>query len=228
MNLRISASSISLYGQCPYAFYLSAIEGIKTVPTPEMELGTQIHKDYYDFYQQSDFLSTESVVEALKKFQTNNPEKRIYYENFRQFNLNKLRNCANIEDFKPIMLEEKIVILLRKDIALSGVIDRVDKIGDQIAIIDYKTGQFRDLSTHIDQLSIYGKLFNKKTDRLADVWSILFCKNNFFPMMKANNHFEETVIPKVRTIYKSFIENDFPATGNCAWCLVKNSCKKRT
>ena len=226
MKLRLSQSKIGLYYHCPYAFYLNAIEKRETVPTPPMILGSEIHKIFEDFYQQSDFLSKEKTIEIINSFKAKKPEHVIYIENFKAFNLKKLNAISCMEEFKPFLLEKKYFVNLNNKVDLSGVIDRVDIVNKKTMIIDYKTGNVNPFSRLKDQLSTYDFLYKKTTDRDVDFWAVYYPKADIFYSEESTNHFSNFVVPKIEVVVGACEENFFPKTGNCYYCLMRKDCQK--
>lgn len=173
-NMAYSASSLETALSCPFKFYMQKLIGIYPPAIPERrndswleanEMGTLCHVVLERYYRNpesgwEEILETE--IEKLKKIRPEGPEsavkadtekaKRmisraiIWTENARR------QVLATEKHFGKNAGEEPVEIKIgNRILKLSGSIDRVDRIKDEmLAILDYKTGgakSYRDKLT---------------------------------------------------------------------------------
>ncbi len=251
--MRISYSLLDTFKQCPYKYKLLAIDKIKEPKNPDLAFGSYIHyilhwfyshkpqtitlKELLGFYEQnwSDVKYTD--LETKREVNLNN----VYYEEGKEtletfYKSNKEKN--NFNDSLIIGLETKFESVIQdknqNTHILSGVIDRVDKIGnEEFEIIDYKTNRtlpsFRDVQKN-QQLALYGigvkQLWpNITTDRLN--FSLYLLKfNEKITIKKTNDDLEQAKEEIINTIKEIESINEFSPkpSKRCSWCGFKDIC----
>lgn len=178
---RTSVSQLERYFACPYSFFAKyglRLKENKDISLSSLDIGTIIHKfaenftaqiNDFDGLSQVDFdkKTKEVLTKSLEELEIN-MQKNIAILNFvydeavrlaRYLYLEQekssFKNDAKLNEFEfggdnavKLQIDENTVI------AIEGKIDRIDKFGDYIRIIDYKTG---DTDSHLG--SIY---FGKK------------------------------------------------------------------
>ena len=175
----ISATTLEEYFACPYSNYAKNVLKLKPDETGEMqynEIGTMLHLlaeiyakrlDEVNCKQASDSLVEEILNELYKREEyAKYLEKPTYKYVFNKLVIEGKKICYDIyktyenSDFKPYLFEAKFgnnkpreaISLLTKSgsYKVKGAIDRVDKCGNEIRIIDYKSGKI-----HPDAVSFY-------------------------------------------------------------------------
>ncbi|MGC6429351.1 MAG: PD-(D/E)XK nuclease family protein [Flavobacteriales bacterium] len=109
-----------------------------------------------------------------------------------QFFENEKLFCADNSNISYKVLEQEnrydyTFNVIDKKVVLSGIIDRVDKLGTQIRLVDYKTGKVISNDLVFDN---YIDLINKRNKSKAFqlmIYSLLYFKNNFSSNFVAGN-----------------------------------------
>ncbi|MGM9810546.1 MAG: PD-(D/E)XK nuclease family protein [Paludibacteraceae bacterium] len=179
----LSPSAINTYIECRRKFYWQYVEHLRQVEPDTLifasnTLGTFVHRVMQDLYQ--DRLNTP--LDATWLEQTANDTalltdtlRRAYDEVSQEsgveyhFDRHPMENIVIIEFVKNILRRDKqdaqdhgLTILLTEEkhyfmldgVKIGGTIDRMDKIGDRVRIVDYKTGAYdaKRLDTTWDEL----------------------------------------------------------------------------
>ena len=179
-NDQTSISQLEQFFACPYAFFVQyglRLKENKKAAISSPDIGTIIHKFVELFIQEL------SKFESLSDEKFEAEVKNIFDETLKELNINLTKNvsilkfiydesqrlakyifkeqqCSNFKN-KPELNEfkfkaenaVKLKINNEKIISLEGVIDRIDKFGNYIRIIDYKTGK---IDNHLSAI-YYGK-----------------------------------------------------------------------
>ncbi|KKQ95964.1 MAG: hypothetical protein UV74_C0013G0568 [Candidatus Woesebacteria bacterium GW2011_GWB1_43_14] len=169
----LSYSQIEAFKICPLHYKLSYILKIPTPKTAAQSFGTSIHETLKDFYialkagEKPDrrlinrLLSKNWDPEGYKNIAHNKEAlKKAKY-----VLKNYLRGLFNPK-INTLAAEQKFIFKL-KDLKVGGKIDRIDKQGDTLEVIDYKTGSKLPSQREVDanlQLSIYALAINKIND----------------------------------------------------------------
>lgn len=225
-KVNISKSLISSYLSCPYKVYLNKIAGAKSVSSPAMEMGTNLHAVFQNFYgAKKECMSIENVLKITEKLNSVEVE---HFENFLNFNKRK-KETVKEEDFLPIALEKEIVVHYSSKFNLKGFIDRVDSVDNKIFVTDYKTGKW--IGTPDDyktEMEFYAELLLRDTGVETNRANIYFSKTDFFMNIPLKEeYFENTIEPIIADMEKSFDNNDFPKTyDKCHWCNYSKHCKE--
>jgi len=113
---------------------------------------------------------------------------------------------------------------------IKGQIDRIDKIGEEVVIIDYKTGNPKKKLTREDknQLLIYQlaveQVFKMKPKRLVYYYLNEGSKISFLGDEEEKNEMRKKIIKEIKEIKNS----DFEASPgrHCSFCDFKDICEK--
>jgi RecB family exonuclease len=146
---RLSPSALSRYRSCPKQFYLSDIERLSRDEgkTPNLAQGNAIHEALHLFYGlELVYRSNENLEKCLRSvwckhargvFQTREEEATAGIAS-----IGMLRGYADKFDIsaEPVVRETWAGIRIG-GVSLYGKIDRVDRNGAGLDLIDYKTGQ---------------------------------------------------------------------------------------
>jgi RecB family exonuclease len=162
--VRLSYSSINTYETCPAKYRFQYEERLPTASSPALTFGDVLHRALFRFHDRP--VPVAPSLEELQGFLDDEwsdegyrdpGEESLYRDHARQVLTDYYRE--NSAQFRiPAALEFRFTIEV-EGVALSGVIDRMDRIpGGGYEIIDYKTGRRLPPQARIDQdlqLSVY-------------------------------------------------------------------------
>lgn len=168
---KLSPSAINAYINCPLQFYFKFIAGLEEPREVEEEIeastfGSALHKAMEILYkgvkllEKKDFAAIHKKVEAAVDQAME--ETFVHPDQLEGKNLLKKQVIVELvrrileldESDAPIQIQDLELIEVRpfalddhRTILLKGIIDRVDAVGDQLRVLDYKTGKvnFRKL-----------------------------------------------------------------------------------
>lgn len=145
----VRRSHIEMYKTCPYSFYLEIIKGYEQKGNKWTEVGILLH-DLFDKYSQlEDVASRQKEIEEeyIKMFLklddslfNNEHDKRTMLDR----GINSIKNYIRFEacTTRPFATEETVQINIGEGIPkIQVTIDRINKVGEELEIIDYKTGK---------------------------------------------------------------------------------------
>jgi DNA helicase-2/ATP-dependent DNA helicase PcrA len=133
----------------------------------------------------------------------------------------------------PLTLEQNFLIKISPELKLKGRIDRIDKIGNQIEIIDYKTGKVMD-QKEVDkslQMTAYGLAvadkgtLNKKSDEVILTFYFLDSGEKKSTTRSAKQL--ETAKKEIQNKAKEISESKFEPTPGfqCDFCEYRMICE---
>ena len=167
----LSPSAINTYIECRRKFYWQYVERLRQVEPDTLifasnTLGTIVHQVMEDLYKpllntplNPDWLEQTAnddalLIEALRQaYNEVNEKNGVEYH----FDRHPMENIVMIEFVKnilrrdkqdaqahglTILLSEKKHTFLLDGVRIGGTIDRMDKVGDRVRIVDYKTGAY--------------------------------------------------------------------------------------
>ena len=167
----LSPSAINTYIECRRKFYWQYVERLRQVEPDTLifasnTLGTIVHQVMEDLYKpllntplNPDWLEQTAnddalLIEALRQaYNEVNEKNGVEYH----FDRHPMENIVMIEFVKNILRRDKqdaqahgLTILLSEEkhyfpldgVRIGGTIDRMDKVGDRVRIVDYKTGAY--------------------------------------------------------------------------------------
>ena len=235
-----SFSQIETYKTCPLQYKYRYVLGLPSPPTSAASFGTSIHNTLLKFYREfkrNPKIELERLLEIFEKewipigYSSLSHEERMkktgrellrdFYENFHR------------KDIEIVDLERLFRIKIG-DYTIVGKIDRVDKIGKGLEVIDYKTGKMPDeknLKKSL-QLTIYAlaavdpHLYNKKPDEVTLTFYYLTVPDKI-SFKKTKKELEEAKKKILETI-KEIESSEFKANVGpwCDFCPFKIMCEK--
>lgn len=241
LNKNFSYSQLNSFKTCPLQYKYLYVLKIPTLPTDSASFGTSIHKTLQDFYIEfikDKKINKKRLLEIFKKtwvpigYTSTAHESRMKKEGEKI--LNNYFDKYHAKNINVLGLEKLFKIKISNDIFLTGKIDRIDKKnGNEIEIIDYKTGKKpseRELTKSL-QLSIYAlasqdkNMFNKKLSDINLTFHYLQTQEKI-TLKKTEEELiktKEDVVGMVEEIKK----NKFPATPgkHCDFCSFKIICE---
>lgn len=242
--MKVSYSSLEAFKNCPQKYKFSEIEKIKEPKTREAVFGSYIHEVLHWFYENDpDFPTLE---ELLNYYKENWPQPEAFgwknnkdADNYLKEGLRQLESfyTANTPLQSIILDLEKHFVLdfevNREKHHLSGIIDRVDSLGNnRYEIIDYKTGKRVPSQQDTDkdlQLSIYAlgllSFWPKLEPKNIDL-SLYFLKPGLRVTSKRTPNQLEKTKQEIKGSITKIIKSDFTPTPSrlCDWCGYRRRC----
>ncbi len=242
---RISYSEINDYESCPKKYRYKYVLKIPVPLTHNATFGSVIHITLKDFYRL--VKSANQGFEGFLEKPTLDDLYRLYEKNWRSEGfeskeheeekkkegydiLKKFYDKIYTGNEQIVDLEKKFMFKV-EDIVVSGVVDRIDSIGeDVVELIDYKTGKARsqkDVDSDI-QLAIYG-VFAKETMQLKEVKASLMFLNEGIKMeTEIDEGKVEEAKKKIVKVARSIGKCEFRAKPDyfaCKFCDYRSICE---
>ena len=176
-----SFSQLETFQTCPLQYKYRYILGLPSPPTAASSFGSSIHNALLKFYREfkrNKKIGLERLLEIFEKewiplgYSSLAHEERMK-KTGRELLADFWKNFHR-EDIEIVDLERFFKIKIGNYV-IAGKIDRVDRLGDHLEIIDYKTGKKPDekILKKSLQLTIYAlaatdpHLYNKKVDEVT-------------------------------------------------------------
>lgn len=140
----LSFSQIDTFQTCPLQYRYRYFQRIPTLPSATLTFGTTIHNTLRDFYRlkkpsQKNLLALYAQNWSSQGFKDQDHEQKVKNKGARM--LKRFYQHEYEPKNLPIALEQSFVVKISDDLKLGGRFDRIDRHGDQLEIIDYKTGR---------------------------------------------------------------------------------------
>ena len=237
-----SFTQFKAFDSCPLQYKFAHILKIPTRGKAVFSFGKSIHNTLFNFAklysEQKEKISFDKLLEIYEKnwideWFADKKKKQEYYE------LGKKSLKIFYEDFykkKPVILEiknnpaiEQGFNLKISEYTIIGKIDRIDKIGKMVEIIDYKTGAFKERLEKEDkeQLLIYQiaveEIFKIKPEKLTYYYLDEGQEKSFLGTEKEKQELKEKIISRIEKIKQSKFE---PTPGwQCGSCDFRDICE---
>lgn len=229
----MSKSKVLTYLACPRMFKFGNILRLPQPQHPAAAIGTVIHDMAEHFFDKIDMNRKDIAIhykEIVYGMLPNICDKtKLYADNFITFEINRrLEAIENntMNTYKPAYLEVKVDFN-----HIRGIIDRIDLIpGVGYVLIDYKTGQPKNIKEYMYELSLYAWLAEK-------VLKIKIVKVGVVKLKNKKKHLElfdvtQEDMKKAVTITQNVKDKinaeEFPMKkgGTCYYCGYRNVCEK--
>lgn len=224
--ISLSPSSINLFLQCPFRYYLSKKypDEKKTKRSEYIIIGDVVHKIIEEYYKQlskeldsiDDFMIDLLVSHAKNKVlkDTNVSENRIqrYLDNFKIFEKKRLRKNKKV----PMFVEKPFKI----DNEFYGVIDFYD---DGI-LIDFKTDTSQyPKESHVIQGNIYRYLLEKHGYNVKEIKFLFLYNGKEIKIPKKPDSYVLDILERVKMYISS---NNYPKkpSNYCKYCEYRLYC----
>jgi len=233
--MKLSYSSISDYLNCPLKYKFRYVDRLPTKKTPALSFGSSLHEALAFLFnvKTPDPPSLDTVLNELKNKWLSDgyssaAEEKQYFAHGRQV-ISKFYE-TNIADFKPpVALEHKFILPIG-NFTLTGIIDRLDKVGEgHFEVIDYKTNRKLPPQTAIDkdlQLSIYHYATKQIWGFEPKAVSLYFLlPNHKMSSVRSDVQITET-LDIIKKVASRIEEQRFEPTQNnlCPWCDFQPYC----
>lgn len=233
-KFRLSYTKLSFYLTCPKRYYYKYVEKRPYYPSTMMKYGGNIHRAIKDF---SEILQTgEKVDEKTREVLFEKQWLDVSKDEVKNLEL-KTTGMKQIQEFVEInksdiantLYLEKSFSFPLEDITIHGYIDRIDKIdGNKAEIVDYKTGNIRQLLPDDIQLNFYALVCRDYLDLIPAKLSLYFLKTNTKTSVEADNSLIELTRSLILKTANNILSQDFiPAKESlqhCSECCYKRIC----
>ena len=174
-DVKLSATRLKTYLTCKRKYYLKYIQHLKnhTIPSDvpeEYEIGNAVHLALKELYSKkgsySDAVLLQKDLERELDKQRGRSELDAYLIEIQKRRLKTFgtQEVAHFAEGYEVVATEEFFTVPYKGITLVGQIDRVDKQGDKVSVLDYKTGNY----------SLYNKNnFTEATDFQLEFYYLL-------------------------------------------------------
>lgn len=237
-DVTLTPSNLETYNDCPKKFEYGYIFRLSGEASRSMSFGDSIHntlRDYYRLWLTSKKPSSNELKAIFKNnWKTEGYSSKIEIESAYKKGLETVKNFIVSDKTKPIEIEKNFELSIGK-CKLIGRIDRVNKVSDEIEIIDYKTGDGRkknvsEVSKNIP-LWIYAIYFSQKNNPENISITLNYILNNKIISAKIN----QAKLDKKNELIKNICDkisgsletHDFPAQPSeqtCKYCQFKSVC----
>ncbi len=237
----INYSNLQMFDICPLHYKAKVILNIPTPKSFVQSFGISLHNTLYDFYKEVREGYTPTLPEFKKMFDkewisegydNKKHEKERYEQGLKILKTFYKSECH--PPVKPLGIELNFSFLLKNGVKVSGKIDRVDKKGKGIEIIDYKTGEDNPKAqeAHELQLAMYALAATRVKDEILnrkpeDITLTLYfleggTKKSMTFTKEDLDRFEDELLEKIKEIENS----DFKCSGNvlCLNCEYRMLC----
>ncbi len=145
---------------------------------------------------------------------------------------------GNKATFGKVWKSEEEIRLVHKDFILQGIVDLIERDGDSLKIIDYKTGPKPDLSRNPErishyrrQLEIYSYLVERQFGIKVGSMYLCYTSSSENPYIKLERKREdvEGMLEEITETIKKIENKDFEEKAKhsfaCEYCAMKYVCK---
>lgn len=283
---KLSPSSIGVYVRCPLQFYWKSIEHIEDTSLEEEiqvnVIGNIVHKTLENFYNLfgNEIISPALFDEMYKKhfatcyrnalidngFKNGLPDTGFNYlnktvidsmlQNFIKAERKFLEDGNQLSIISTETEMDKEIDYQGYKVLLHGFADRIDKVGNEIRVIDYKTGKVNPYDVKINDNVVGITSMAEKSIQLM-MYKYLYLHNNsnvnpdlikpaivgfqklshgLYNLEISDNHelsqsFEETCTRYFNDFLAELFNKDIPFAQtdelkNCGFCHFKSICKR--
>ena len=218
----LSASSILLYSQCPYAFYLKNTLQEEVEETRTMLSGTIFHRLIE--LRLNNYSKEEAVGIATQEFMMK-PNFTEALNNALQFYLTYEPHLQDLLSEGVIATEKEFILEIDNNVIIKGFIDIITA---KRKMIDLKTSSRRNGRPlpdfkHVFQMSVYAL-----TDD-ADTYHLHYVFQDHTNLIQVKPLPAKEVLSIIQSVAKLIETEEFPPngllTGYCQFCQYKKHCK---
>jgi superfamily I DNA/RNA helicase/RecB family exonuclease len=235
--LVLSATGIDMYRRCPLQFKISREWRMEAKPSAAVQFGAAMHaalKLYGERVSEGRSLFFDEEVlnffrQALLSEAIEDPLQRRLYE---QKGLAELRNFLGARasgTFPEILSAERSFEEKVAGMTIRGRVDRLDRVGgNQVAIVDYKTGRPRSQEDADEslQLSLYALAAREQWKLEPEQLIFYNLETNTGVVTTRTSAQLEEAAHVVEEVAHNIMAGEFDAkTGfHCNWCAFRNLC----
>ncbi|MBI3322785.1 MAG: UvrD-helicase domain-containing protein [Candidatus Omnitrophica bacterium] len=158
---RLSFTQLETYRFCPMKYLYGYVYRLPTRATPQMALGTDLHESLEAFFlevMQGNVPALKELTERfLRLYRKGRYGEPYQDEEYRKLGLEMLGRFYKKHEgaFHPPLFVERAFLLQLGEIALKGVVDRIDPLpGGGVEVLDYKSGKPKEAADFENRLQL--------------------------------------------------------------------------
>jgi DNA helicase II / ATP-dependent DNA helicase PcrA len=232
----LSATAIEMYEKCPLHFKLERDWKIPGAQAAAMQYGNVVHAVMKDFYDALRAERPRILEQTLALFRELLAE--AYFDDEHQRELYRRQGEKQLAEFLAARAQEPPPAVEKTewsfevkiaDVPVRGRVDRIDRIADGIAVIDYKTGKARkqrDADESL-QLSLYAIATELQLGQRPGQLIIYNLEDSSALVTSRNDAALEEARQRVQAAAEGIAAGEFepsPDRFNCRWCEYRNLC----
>lgn len=214
MSDYFTKTKLMTYRQCPQLYKNRFVDNRKEESNQYFERGILLH-EFFESYNKGDLVTAAQKHEKIKA-----EGHETHADNFLAFH-----EKIKAEGTEILISEEKFTLM---DEGLKGVIDVVYRLGDQVILLDYKTGKFYPDKVHDYrvELGFYYHLMEVATKILPTHWGMFFTGNDYLFVEPIDDAHLKRVQKSIRLAQEGIKEGNFPKKFSklCDYCQFKKEC----
>lgn len=201
--MKLSKSKAMCYEQCPLKFRYRYIDQIEKPKSPALEKGIAVHTEIEKYINKESFgCEYVNVIDNVSEF------------------LKK----AEQKGFKPIKTE---LYVKDSEYNLHGYIDLILSNGEDIIVVDWKSGKPKTIGNHRFELALYAYMFQKQFGIMPISYGAFFVEHNIYVEEDCTAEIINKQLTKIDLIRFGINNECFGKTPNmfCKWCEYKEECE---
>lgn len=212
-----SFTALSSYQKCPKQYEFRYVQKREVQQTKIMQEGSIAHYILELLYN---YTVEEAISAAITKYGSYDDIMRISADIGSFVTEDFFDNTESVELPFNVKLG---------DYSLKGVFDRIDKIGDDYYIIDYKYGntEYKQVNGNLQpSIYAYALMKIKSVPRVFFSYYNIKQKTNVTGLIEEDSQEIKQLTPIVDSVYQSILAGAFPAqpSYNCVYCMFKDIC----
>jgi DNA helicase II / ATP-dependent DNA helicase PcrA len=238
LDSRLSASAVETYELCPLQFKFEREWKLSKQVHAAMQYGAAIHSVLRTYYDSVRLKRTKTDDELLQFFRDTlaaagiqDDYQRDLYLHQGLEQLQEFLAGARVSSPKEVLHTEEWFDIEVAGIKLAGRIDRIDREGDSVAVVDYKTGKARSQEDADEslQLSIYAMAAQQKWGYRVGALVFHNLEGNVAVVSKRDEFQLERAKERVRKVAGDIASGNFGAKPGfyCNFCAFRGLCPAR-
>jgi DNA helicase-2/ATP-dependent DNA helicase PcrA len=234
-EMPLSATGVETYERCPLQFKIRRDWNLPEEPSAAMQYGSAMHtvlKRHYEAARAGQPLSPQQVTEAFReefaKAAIEDSYQRTLYESQGLEQLERFLAARASEPPPEVLDTERTFSVEIGGAKIRGRVDRLDRSGDGVAIVDYKTGRPKDQDEADEslQLSIYAIAAQRQWK--LEPRRLVFYNletNQAIETVRSQKQLEDAE-KQVRIAAEDIAQGRFDAKPgwHCQWCSYRSLC----
>jgi CRISPR/Cas system-associated exonuclease Cas4 (RecB family) len=263
--IRVSKSTLGTYSDwCAQQLWLSKVCPVEQQEHDYLVIGSNVHdrqeqyyincaanrsdieKAQYHVKRGDDKLATNILKSHYPKAEGQYAEREQEQQDWLvQHDVMRLKHCYTYEDFFPVGNELDLDAIVDVDVPghgivkvhLRGIIDRIFKTDDGVALMELKTGKWSSYKggQMRGEMAYYAYLLDESDADIGSVthWGWRYPKADHWDYTPAKKVTITAMKKRLTRLVKSYLEQDFPVVGKgqefkCGYCDFMAFCPKWT